>query len=181
MFENFNGYVILIWRCSFPGPMTRTVDWIYCEFSAFLRLRRGSGRDVQGERHRDRATDSTPNRSSTRLGKIHNQKYKGTDTFFDLLFRCWIKSLKHQAEVYCNCFFYFRCNLSSVVLQMLAMGIKDVVNFDFMDKPTQQVSIKTNVRSRVFHKVNILHFAVVKHDTSRIKVFLAFCMWILLA
>ncbi|XP_029649141.1 ATP-dependent RNA helicase DHX33 [Octopus sinensis] len=31
-----------------------------------------------------------------------------------------------------------RCNLSGVVLQMLAMGISDVVNFDFMDKPTTQ-------------------------------------------
>ena len=35
--------------------------------------------------------------------------------------------------------FFSRCNLSSVVLQMLAMGIKDLVNFDFLDKPSPQV------------------------------------------
>ena len=35
--------------------------------------------------------------------------------------------------------YFSRCNLSSVVLQMLAMGIKDVVNFDFMDQPSPQV------------------------------------------
>ncbi|KAH3735785.1 ATP-dependent RNA helicase DHX33-like [Dreissena polymorpha] len=31
-----------------------------------------------------------------------------------------------------------RCNLASVVLQLLAMGIHDVVNFDFMDKPSTE-------------------------------------------
>lgn len=36
---------------------------------------------------------------------------------------------------------YFRCNLASVVLQMLAMGIKDIVNFDFMDKPSPDVCV----------------------------------------
>lgn len=35
-----------------------------------------------------------------------------------------------------------RCNLASVVLQLLAMGVKDVVGFDFMDKPTPE-SIKS--------------------------------------
>ncbi|XP_041354256.1 ATP-dependent RNA helicase DHX33-like [Gigantopelta aegis] len=29
-----------------------------------------------------------------------------------------------------------RCNLSSIVLQLLALGITDIVNFDFMDKPS---------------------------------------------
>ncbi|XP_071078637.1 ATP-dependent RNA helicase DHX33-like isoform X1 [Haliotis cracherodii] len=29
-----------------------------------------------------------------------------------------------------------RCNLSSVVLQMLALGISDIIKFDFMDKPS---------------------------------------------
>ena len=28
-----------------------------------------------------------------------------------------------------------------MVLQMLAMGIKDVINFDFMDKPSPQVRL----------------------------------------
>ncbi|XP_060603694.1 ATP-dependent RNA helicase DHX33-like isoform X1 [Ruditapes philippinarum] len=31
-----------------------------------------------------------------------------------------------------------RCNLASVVLQLTAMGIQDVVNFDFMDKPSSE-------------------------------------------
>ncbi|KAJ8315015.1 hypothetical protein KUTeg_007165 [Tegillarca granosa] len=34
--------------------------------------------------------------------------------------------------------FILRCNLSSVVLQLLAMGITDVVHFDFMDKPSTE-------------------------------------------
>ena len=32
-----------------------------------------------------------------------------------------------------------RCNLSSVVLQLKALGIDDVIGFDFMDKPSRQV------------------------------------------
>ncbi|KAJ8315572.1 LOW QUALITY PROTEIN: hypothetical protein KUTeg_007722 [Tegillarca granosa] len=31
-----------------------------------------------------------------------------------------------------------RCNLSNVVLQLLAMGITDVIHFDFMDKPSTE-------------------------------------------
>ncbi|KAK2146555.1 hypothetical protein LSH36_600g01084 [Paralvinella palmiformis] len=31
-----------------------------------------------------------------------------------------------------------RCNLSSVILQLLALGIEDVLNFDFMDKPSKE-------------------------------------------
>ncbi|KAL4232518.1 putative ATP-dependent RNA helicase dhx33 [Mactra antiquata] len=31
-----------------------------------------------------------------------------------------------------------RCNLASVVLQLVAMGIHDVINFDFMDKPSPE-------------------------------------------
>jgi len=33
-----------------------------------------------------------------------------------------------------------RCNLASVVLQLLAIGITNVVDFDFMDKPSPEVS-----------------------------------------
>ena len=33
---------------------------------------------------------------------------------------------------FCN---IFRCNLASVVLQLLAMGIPNILEFDFMDKP----------------------------------------------
>uniref|UniRef100_K1PUI3 RNA helicase n=1 Tax=Magallana gigas TaxID=29159 RepID=K1PUI3_MAGGI len=33
-----------------------------------------------------------------------------------------------------------RCNLSSVVLQLLALGISDIVNFDFMDKPSTELT-----------------------------------------
>ena len=29
-----------------------------------------------------------------------------------------------------------RCNLSSVLLQLLALGVRDVLSFDFMDKPS---------------------------------------------
>jgi len=32
-----------------------------------------------------------------------------------------------------------RCNLASVVLQLLAMGISNVAGFDFMDKPSPEV------------------------------------------
>ena len=39
---------------------------------------------------------------------------------------------------YCRNIFIYRCNLASVVLQLLAMGITDVLNFDFMDKPSPE-------------------------------------------
>jgi hypothetical protein len=32
-----------------------------------------------------------------------------------------------------------RCNLSNVVLQLLAIGVPDVANFDFMDIPSPEV------------------------------------------
>ena len=32
-----------------------------------------------------------------------------------------------------------RCNLASVALQLIAMGISDVLSFDFMDKPSPDV------------------------------------------
>jgi HrpA-like RNA helicase len=35
-----------------------------------------------------------------------------------------------------------RCNLAEVVLQMLSMGIKDPLNFDFIDKPTKKALAK---------------------------------------
>lgn len=34
---------------------------------------------------------------------------------------------------------FIRCNLSSVVLQLMALGITDVLTFDFMDKPSPEV------------------------------------------
>ena len=33
-----------------------------------------------------------------------------------------------------------RCNLSSVVLQLLALNIKDILNFDYMDPPPTGIS-----------------------------------------
>ena len=36
------------------------------------------------------------------------------------------------------CYSVTRCSLSSVVLQLLALGVPDVPNFDFMDKPTPE-------------------------------------------
>lgn len=30
-----------------------------------------------------------------------------------------------------------RCNLASVVLQLMALGISDVIHFDFLDRPTE--------------------------------------------
>jgi len=37
-----------------------------------------------------------------------------------------------------------RCNLASVVLQMKAMGINDVLGFDFMDQPS--VETRTSIK-----------------------------------
>jgi hypothetical protein len=34
-----------------------------------------------------------------------------------------------------------RCNLASVVLQLLAIGVPDVANFDFMDMPSPEVCL----------------------------------------
>lgn len=30
----------------------------------------------------------------------------------------------------------YRCNLAGVILQLLALGVPDVLNFDFMSKPS---------------------------------------------
>ena len=38
----------------------------------------------------------------------------------------------------CVCVLH-RCNLASVMLQLMAMGIRDVLHFDFMDKPSAEV------------------------------------------
>ena len=34
----------------------------------------------------------------------------------------------------------YRCNLSSVMLYMLALNINDVINFDYMEQPSLEVS-----------------------------------------
>ena len=45
---------------------------------------------------------------------------------------------------------YSRCNLASVVLQLLAMGISDIVDFDFMDKPSTEVKmLNTSIIEKV--------------------------------
>ena len=37
-------------------------------------------------------------------------------------------------------FYFGRCNMGSVVLQLVALGIKNIEQFDFMDKPSPAVS-----------------------------------------
>ena len=32
-----------------------------------------------------------------------------------------------------------RCNLSTAVLELLALGVSDILDFDFMDKPSKMV------------------------------------------
>lgn len=34
------------------------------------------------------------------------------------------------------CHLLCRCNLAGVILQLLALGVPDVLNFDFMSKPS---------------------------------------------
>ena len=48
-----------------------------------------------------------------------------------------INSENDEIEYACM---FFRCNMASVVLQLLAMGIKNVLTFDFLDKPSTEVS-----------------------------------------
>lgn len=44
---------------------------------------------------------------------------------------------KKIKEKYLSCFFCLcRCNLASVVLQLLALKIPNVLTFDFMSKPS---------------------------------------------
>ncbi|XP_062572851.1 ATP-dependent RNA helicase DHX33-like [Saccostrea cucullata] len=54
-----------------------------------------------------------------------------------------------------------RCNLSSVVLQLLALGISDIVNFDFMDKPSAESIIAA------VHQLHNLG-AVIKENTIKL-------------
>ena len=49
----------------------------------------------------------------------------------------------------------FRCNLASVVLQLLAMGISDIVDFDFMDKPSTEVGNQIKQWSLLMRKPTI--------------------------
>ena len=35
-----------------------------------------------------------------------------------------------------------RCNLANVVLHLIAIGIRDITSFDFIDKPSEEVSTK---------------------------------------
>ena len=38
--------------------------------------------------------------------------------------------------------YYLGCSLTTVVLQLLALGVQDPLHFDFMDKPPTEVSRK---------------------------------------
>ena len=41
-----------------------------------------------------------------------------------------------------NFLLYLGCSLTTVVLQLLALGVQDPLHFDFMDKPPTEVSRK---------------------------------------
>ncbi|CAF1540272.1 unnamed protein product, partial [Didymodactylos carnosus] len=44
-----------------------------------------------------------------------------------------------------------RCNLSTVTLQLLAMGIRDIANFDFLSKPNIK-SIEASIQELIYLK-----------------------------
>lgn len=88
-----------------------------------------------------------------------------------------------------------RCNLASVLLQLIALGINDVENFDFMDKPDEnaiqkaleQLSLLEAVeKQQDGYKVHIiiiiiityvLDFVIIKLKQFLFFMFLAFSYW----
>ena len=42
-----------------------------------------------------------------------------------------------------------RCSLASVALQLLTIGVRDVRNFDFLDRPDAQVRVRGNRKAEV--------------------------------
>lgn len=44
--------------------------------------------------------------------------------------------ISHYVPMYLSSSVLCRCNLAGVILQLLALGVPDVLNFDFMSKPS---------------------------------------------
>ena len=56
-----------------------------------------------------------------------------------------------------------RCSLSNVVLQLMALGIPDVLHFDFMDKPSPEAL------QNAFDQLMLLD-AIIKDENNAYKV-----------
>lgn len=55
-----------------------------------------------------------------------------------------------------------RCNLSNVILQLMAIGVRNVASFDFMDKPSEE-SMKA-----AFVQLNLLQATEGEADTIQL-------------
>ena len=119
------------------GHSTHPVAQTCWKYNGSQRLRHGRGLAEQVGKHLAHATDSTQKRSLRPCHWWLCQKYRGWLQSF-----CCISVHLGTDEwlAFCVIYAFCRCNLASVVLQLLALGIPDVVGFDFMDKPSKEVS-----------------------------------------
>ena len=50
-----------------------------------------------------------------------------------------------------------RCNLANVVLQLLALNVRDVLTFDFMDPPSKEVDTKFQYEFYIVDTIFVIH------------------------
>lgn len=128
---------------------SQTAGWRCWLCSGCLKPRRGSEQAGQAEKTLAPAIASTPSRSLTASSQWPCLRSRGTvgvlyiHTHHEA--RCFALSPSHvliylgQCD-WMACFVFFcvrcRCNLAGVMLQLMALGIPDVMNFDFMSKPS---------------------------------------------
>lgn len=126
--ELFTVVVLWLMCCIFQA-----VGWRSWQSSGFLRPRRGSELAEPAGRTRARATASTRRRNLTAWCRWLCLKFKGA---YPKTPR--VRKSEHlmRVDVFRAVPLCCRCNLAGVMLQLMALGIPDVMNFDFMSKPS---------------------------------------------
>ena len=126
---------------------SQTAGWRCWRCSGCLKPRRGSEQAGQAAKTRAPATASTPSRSLTASSRWPCLRSRGTDGPLHIHTpheaQCNALSPSHVL-IYlgqcdwsaCGFCVRCRCNLAGVMLQLMALGIPDVMNFDFMSKPS---------------------------------------------
>lgn len=55
---------------------------------------------------------------------------------------------------------YYRSNLSTIILRIIAIGIENVRKFDFIDKPPDEVSLLFLVSHLIFNKIKFIFYEI---------------------
>ena len=109
----------------FVDHITPKLVWTSSRCRRSRRTRRGSEAVEPDAKQQVFATDCTRKSSLTRWQSTASQTSCGAT-----IFTCTCQFGFHSLN---SC---YRCNLSSVVLQLMVLGISDVASFDFIDKPS---------------------------------------------